>query len=268
MKIKNDMLILSDGAAAKTAPTKKKGNKIAPVGIVMHYTAGYTTAGDVDQLSRAPAAVSAHVVVGRDGEIVQIVPFNEVAWHAGPSQFKGMKGLNKYFIGIEISNCGWLRRLPDGNYKDQYDHVIRGDGTFTTGSRKLYSAPKNWLHAPHKRLGSGEFAWETYYEPQLKAVEELVRALCDAYNIQWIVSHEEIDTRQWKTDPGPAFPMDRFQALLGKPAVKHETGTSPVIAAATYEFPDKPVVPTTPVVFDDKELAKPMWRRVWDYFRK
>lgn len=274
MQIKNDMLVLSDGAAAKYVSTRKKGGKIAPVGIVMHYTAGYSTAGDVDQLSRAQAAVSAHVVVGRDGEIVQIVPFNEAAWHAGPSKYKGMSGLNKHFIGIEISNCGWLRRLPDGNYKDGYGQIINANGTFTTGSRKLYTAPKNWLHAPHSRLGSGEFAWETYYEPQLKAVEELVQALCAAYNIQWIVSHEEIDTREWKTDPGPAFPMERFKALIGKRAVKAEIGNTPtkpvVKAPPVYMFPDKPAAPKKPAVFDDTALAaeKPFWRRAWDYFRK
>lgn len=244
MKIKDHLLILNDGAAAKTTLTRKKGGRIVPVGIVLHYTAGYTTAGDVDQLSRAQAAVSAHVVVGRDGEIVQIVPFNEAAWHAGPSFYKGIKGLNARTIGIEISNCGWLRRLPDGNYKDQYNHIIRPDGTFTTGSRKLMSAPKTWLHQKHKRLGNGEFAWETYYEPQLKAVEDLIKALLSAYDIQFIVSHEEIDTRQWKTDPGPAFPMERFQKLrtAAPPrVVKGEIGTSE---------------------------TQSIWRRAWDYFRK
>ena len=46
--------------------------------------------------------VSAHVLVRRDGEVVQFVPFTERAWHAGESTFRGRSRCNDFSIGIEI----------------------------------------------------------------------------------------------------------------------------------------------------------------------
>ncbi|TAN52293.1 MAG: 1,6-anhydro-N-acetylmuramyl-L-alanine amidase AmpD [Methylococcaceae bacterium] len=46
--------------------------------------------------------VSAHVLIRRDGEIVQYVPFARRAWHAGISRFKGRERCNDYSIGIEL----------------------------------------------------------------------------------------------------------------------------------------------------------------------
>lgn len=38
----------------------------------------------------------------------------------------------------------------------------------------------------------------------------IVRAIAHKYQIQDVVSHEAIDTRGWKTDPGSAFPLGTF----------------------------------------------------------
>jgi AmpD protein len=46
--------------------------------------------------------VSAHALVGRDGGIVQYVPFSQRAWHAGASQYAGRTACNDFSIGIEI----------------------------------------------------------------------------------------------------------------------------------------------------------------------
>ncbi len=46
--------------------------------------------------------VSAHVVIKRDGEIVQFVPFHQRAWHAGQSNFHGRECCNDFSIGIEL----------------------------------------------------------------------------------------------------------------------------------------------------------------------
>jgi len=46
--------------------------------------------------------VSAHLLIRRDGEIVQYVPFNQRAWHAGASCFEGRQQCNDYSIGIEL----------------------------------------------------------------------------------------------------------------------------------------------------------------------
>jgi len=46
--------------------------------------------------------VSAHLLVRRDGECIQYVPFNLRAWHAGPSCYQGREACNDYSIGIEL----------------------------------------------------------------------------------------------------------------------------------------------------------------------
>jgi N-acetyl-anhydromuramoyl-L-alanine amidase len=51
------------------------------------------------------ARVSAHLLVRRDGEIVQFVPFHRRAWHAGVSQYEGRAACNDFSIGIEIEGA-------------------------------------------------------------------------------------------------------------------------------------------------------------------
>jgi N-acetyl-anhydromuramoyl-L-alanine amidase len=51
------------------------------------------------------ARVSAHLLIRRDGEIVQFVPFHERAWHAGVSTFKGRTACNDFSIGIEMEGA-------------------------------------------------------------------------------------------------------------------------------------------------------------------
>jgi len=46
--------------------------------------------------------VSAHVLVRRDGELVQFVAFDQRAWHAGLSSYQGRSNCNDFSIGIEL----------------------------------------------------------------------------------------------------------------------------------------------------------------------
>lgn len=46
--------------------------------------------------------VSAHIVIRRDGEAVQYVPFSRRAWHAGVSCWQGRTRCNDFSIGIEL----------------------------------------------------------------------------------------------------------------------------------------------------------------------
>jgi len=46
--------------------------------------------------------VSAHLLIRRDGTVIQFVPFTERAWHAGESCFRGQTRCNDYSIGIEL----------------------------------------------------------------------------------------------------------------------------------------------------------------------
>ncbi len=46
--------------------------------------------------------VSAHLLIQRNGHIIQFVPFHCRAWHAGKSSFQGQDNCNDYSIGIEL----------------------------------------------------------------------------------------------------------------------------------------------------------------------
>jgi N-acetyl-anhydromuramoyl-L-alanine amidase len=46
--------------------------------------------------------VSAHFLVRRDGELVQFVPLERRAWHAGASSWRGRGACNDFSVGIEL----------------------------------------------------------------------------------------------------------------------------------------------------------------------
>lgn len=50
----------------------------------------------------ASLKVSAHLLVRRDGSLVQFVAFTDRAWHAGESRIGSRTGCNDFSIGIEL----------------------------------------------------------------------------------------------------------------------------------------------------------------------
>ena len=46
--------------------------------------------------------VSSHILIRRDGELIQYVPFHCRAWHAGVSEYCGETRCNDFSIGIEL----------------------------------------------------------------------------------------------------------------------------------------------------------------------
>jgi N-acetyl-anhydromuramoyl-L-alanine amidase len=49
--------------------------------------------------------VSSHLLIRRDGELVQYVPFTSRAWHAGSSCYRNREACNDFAIGIELEGC-------------------------------------------------------------------------------------------------------------------------------------------------------------------
>lgn len=62
--------------------------------------------------------VSAHFFIRRDGELIQFVPCDKRAWHAGISQWGGRERCNDFSIGVELEGT------DDLPYSDaQYDSL-------------------------------------------------------------------------------------------------------------------------------------------------
>lgn len=206
-------------------------NPNLPDTIIIHYTAGSSKESSVSTLCDSKSKASAHLVVGRDGSIAQLVPFNAVAWHAGKSQFGGRIGFNKYSIGIEIDNAGKLTKSGN-NYSAWFG--------------KTYPE-SDVIEATHRHQSTPAF-WHKYSEEQISAVMELCRCLVDSYNITAILGHEEISPVR-KIDPGPAFPLDKMRERLlirdraeeGREELKLEPKKG-IVTASRLNFRSQPLL--------------------------
>ncbi len=83
---------------------KRKPNEIKF--IIFHYTGMKNEIDAIKRLISPKSKVSSHYFIKTNGEILTLVPNLYVAWHAGISNWKNFKNLNKHSIGIEISNPG------------------------------------------------------------------------------------------------------------------------------------------------------------------
>lgn len=52
--------------------------------------------------------VSAHCLIERDGRVTQFVSFDDRAWHAGESAWRGATACNDFSVGIELEGCDEL----------------------------------------------------------------------------------------------------------------------------------------------------------------
>lgn len=64
--------------------------------------------------------VSSHLLIKRTGEIVQYVPFDKRAWHAGKSEYQGQEKCNDFSIGIELEGTEFVDYTSD-----QYTQLAR-----------------------------------------------------------------------------------------------------------------------------------------------
>ena len=177
-----------------------------PDTIVIHYTAGANAESAIHTLCDRERKVSAHLVVGRDGVVTQLLPFNIVGWHAGRSQWGERTSLNQYSIGIEIDNAGQLLER-DGGYESWFGQMYPA-AEVVRGAHRNQSLP-----GAHPQIRQPVCFWHRYPQVQLEVVEAICAALIAAYGIRHILGHEEIAPDR-KVDPGPAFPLDEMRDRL------------------------------------------------------
>ena len=74
--------------------------------IIIHYTGMKKETTAIKRLQDPNSKVSSHYLIRKNGEIINLVPDLYKAWHAGVSNWKNFRFLNKDSIGIEITNPG------------------------------------------------------------------------------------------------------------------------------------------------------------------
>ena len=74
--------------------------------IIFHYTGMKKESDAITRLTSIQSEVSCHYLIKKNGEIITMVPASYTAWHAGKSEGRSYRSLNKDSIGIEITNPG------------------------------------------------------------------------------------------------------------------------------------------------------------------
>jgi len=187
---------------------------IDPKFLLMHYTAGPSMEGAIRSLTNPKRKASAHLIIDKNGDVAQLVPFNHKAWHAGRSAWRISdetiyEGMNRFSIGIELVNGGRLLKSPGGKYRTWWGKIIDNDDVFIDEDYFITSKYAN--QSVHKT----GVAFERYPEPQLTTALEICQELVEKFDIIDILGHSDVATPEGrKLDPGPAFPMENFQSVL------------------------------------------------------
>ncbi|WKX28076.1 1,6-anhydro-N-acetylmuramyl-L-alanine amidase AmpD [Tatumella ptyseos] len=108
----------------------------------------------------AELRVAAHCLIRREGEIVQYVPFDKRAWHAGQSTYQGVDNCNDFSIGIELEGT------DDLPYTEQQYQALT---SITQSLIESYALAKEHITghsdiAPGRKTDPGPaFDWDYYY---------------------------------------------------------------------------------------------------------
>lgn len=158
----------ADYSQARVQPSPNHGERAdgrKPDMILLHYTGMPSPEGALDWLCRDESQVSSHYFVQPDGEVVQLVPEDRRAWHAGKSFWHGETDINSLSIGIEIANAGHPGGLPDYP-KAQIAAVI--ELCRDCGHRWSIASERVLGHsdvAPVRKVDPGEkFPWRELYQ--------------------------------------------------------------------------------------------------------
>jgi N-acetylmuramoyl-L-alanine amidase len=120
------------------------------------------------------------------------VPFNIQAWHAGRSEYKKLKSLNQFTIGIELMNAGKLSRKNNKFYTYYREEI-----------------PVNQVMSEKTENGPLTF-WHIYTEKQITSLIKVCKAIKKEYpQLKEIIGHSDITNR--KIDPGEAFPWHKIK---------------------------------------------------------
>ena len=83
----------------------RKKNKTVKY-LIIHYTGMIDFYSAYRKLNDLKSEVSCHYLISREGKIYNLLCPKFKGWHAGISEWKNVKNLNDYSIGIELENKG------------------------------------------------------------------------------------------------------------------------------------------------------------------
>ena len=141
--------------------SKNNRSKLKIKFVIIHYTGMQSEIESLKRLKNSRSKVSCHYLINRNGIIVNMVPDNKIAWHAGKSKWRNFTNLNESSIGIELVNRG--HKLGYENYTNiQLKNLIKLCKNLKS---KYRINSKNFLGhsdiAPLRKIDPGEkFPWK------------------------------------------------------------------------------------------------------------
>jgi N-acetylmuramoyl-L-alanine amidase len=86
------------------SPNFETGNTSRSLIVIHHIVGSFQSC--INHFSKRESAASAHFIISKDGDIVQMVDEDNTAWHCNPSRYKNypikFEGLNHISLGIEL----------------------------------------------------------------------------------------------------------------------------------------------------------------------
>ena len=157
--------------------------------LIIHYTGMKTETSAIKKLLNPKSKVSSHYFIKDNGQIINFVPDEYIAWHAGQSNWKNFKSLNKYSIGIEINNPGHTHGYRKFNTKQIYSLIKLLKCLIKKFKIKKQNVLGHSDVAPHRKKDPGEnFPW----------YKLAVKNLCVWHNISKKI---RIKNRKTKIEP-------------------------------------------------------------------
>ncbi len=238
--IRNHLLYQNGSPVTNVRTSRKYGGSLtAKPDLVIHYTVGENFNSMVSALSLPNAGHgSAHIVLGRKGEITQVENFRTRLWHAGTSYWKGRGNMNNNSIGIEVCNQGWLNEKgSDGRWRQKQKWQGRWYTSRWHEPSEVFVGrhPNSAVYIPtFGGARANEPAWALYTQEQMTALDGLVEVLQDTYNVRYVVGHDDISPGR-KQDPGLCFDRFKFDVWnkrtpIDTPHVDNPTPKSPSVS--------------------------------------
>ena len=142
--------------------------------IIIHYTGMKKESAAIKRLCYPKSKVSSHYYIKKNGNILNLVPDLYEAWHAGKSNWKKYKSLNKYSLGIEMTNPGHQH----GYKKFSKNQIISIKKLLKYLMKKYKIDKQNILGhsdiSPERKRDPGEnFPWKTLAKSNLSIWHKL-----------------------------------------------------------------------------------------------
>ena len=176
-------------------------------GTITHYDALGSALRTATGFCKDANGASTHFVIDRDGTLYQLASIHDRTWHAGQNanewsenggwyvmpNGEKTKNPNHWFLGIDLSNWGYLSKTSNGKYVSYAGVEVAASDVVSKNGRY----------------------WEKYTPRALKTYGELLFALVKELGLQkeMNIGHSDSAPKN-KLDPGPALPRQEILDLV------------------------------------------------------